>query len=145
MRSQPWTEGQARMEMTEPHNILRGKSSAPDRREMVLWTFGSYIRRWWQFLSFGKTFTFIRDSPYNSSLWFAFSWALISTLLTVSVPSRPGCPVLRLTGGFLPPLAREQKCFTVWCHFPHLERRNSACLEDFWDRSGLMCGSLLSV
>lgn len=63
MRSQPWAEGWARMEMTEPHGILRGKSSAPDRREMVLWTFGNYIRRWWQFLAFEKTFAFIRDPP----------------------------------------------------------------------------------
>lgn len=70
MMSQPLAEGQARMEMTAPHGVLRGKSSVSDGE-------GNGSVKIWQF--YQKTVTvvvFIEDicvqtvqrPPYSSSL-----------------------------------------------------------------------------
>lgn len=73
MRSQLWAEGQARLEMTTPHSILRGKSSASVREG------DGSVNVWQLYQKMVTVFVFREDicihqrPPYNSSsLRFAF-------------------------------------------------------------------------
>lgn len=73
MRSQLWAEGQARLEMTAPHSILRGKSSASVREG------DGSVNVWQLYQKMVTVFVFLEDicihqrPPYNSSsLRFAF-------------------------------------------------------------------------
>lgn len=63
MRSQLWAEGQARLEMTAPHSILRGKSSASVREGDGSVNVWQLYQKMVTVLSFEKTFAFIRDPP----------------------------------------------------------------------------------